>query len=396
MKQKIWNTVSCLLILALLAGNIAQFQLSRKDYSKLEQLSDLIDEKFIGEADPTALDDAAAAAMIAATGDRWSFYTSAADAESFQEQMDNAYVGIGITIQMTEEQDGFLVLKVNPGGPAEEAGILPGDVLVEAAGQRIEGLDLTEGRNLVKGPEGTEVEIRIRRDGQEIPMTVERRSIETVVAEGRMVTEEIGLVSILNFDTRSSEETIAAIEELRSQGAEKLIFDVRFNPGGFVHELVKTLDYLLPEGDLIRTQDYRGRENLDVSGPEFLDMPMAVLVNRDSYSAAEFFAAAMQEYEAAVIVGEKTSGKGYFQITYMLKDGSSVNLSSGKYFTPKGVCLQDVGIVPDVEISVDEETELGILTQTVEDSLDAQLQAAIQALEGAPRHLEVQTVSDAA
>lgn len=390
MKQKVFNITACILILALLIGNVVQFQLHSREDSKLTELSALIDERFIGEADPVAIGDAAAAAMIEATGDRWSFYTPAKDAQSFKEQMDNAYVGVGITIRVAEDNSGYLVLKVNPGSPAEQSGILPGDILVEVEGQRTADLPMDDGRNLVRGPEGSKVKLTISRDGVEIPMDVERRNIQTVVAEGRMVTKDIGMVTILNFDTRSSDETIAAIENLRSQGAQKLIFDVRFNPGGFVHELVATLDYLLPEGDLIRTEDYQGRSTVETSDQSYLDMPMAVLVNQDSYSAAEFFAAAMQEYGAAEIIGTKTSGKGYFQITYYLSDGSSVNLSTGKYFTPKGVCLQDIGIVPDVEVTIDEELELKILGQMAEDGEDTQLQAAIEALSEGPRQLSTE------
>lgn len=391
MKQRIWNTILIILVVLLAILNAVQLTLRKTEVSKLDQLQALIDEKFVGEADPEALGDAAAAAMIEATGDRWSFYTPAKDAQSFQEQMDNAYVGVGITIRMTEDESGFLVMKVNPESPAEEAGILAGDIIVEVSGQKTGEIGMEAGRNLVRGPEGTYVDMVILREGRELPMHVERRSIETVVAEGRMVTDTIGLVSILNFDTRSSQETIAAIEALQAQGADKLIFDVRFNPGGFVHEMVNTLDYLLPEGDLITTVSYKGDKVVDTSDEDFLDLPMVVLVNKDSYSAAEFFAAAMQEYGAAKVVGEKTSGKGYFQITYRLNDGSSVNLSSGKYFTPKGVCLQDIGLTPDVEITVDEETGFAILAQLIEDEADPQLQAAIRLLqEVEPLHLSTE------
>ena len=160
----------------------------------------------------------------------------------------------------------------------------------------------------------------------------------------------IGLVRIYNFDDRCADESVAAIEALMEQGADRIIFDVRNNGGGYAHEMVELLDYLLPQGDLFRTVDYAGRENVDTSDKACLDIPMAVLVNSESYSAAEFFAAALRDYDAAVIVGEQTSGKGYFQNTFKLNDGSAVALSTGKYFTPKGISLEGVGITPDVEI----------------------------------------------
>ena len=195
-----------------------------------------------------------------------------------------------------------------------------------------------------------------------------------------MLTDKIGLVTIENFDERCAEESIAAIETLLKNGAEKLIFDVRNNPGGYASELVKLLDYLLPEGDLFRTVRYDGKEHVDTSDADCLELPMAVLVNTSSYSAAEFFAAALREYEAATVVGEQTVGKGYFQSTYQLSDGSAVALSIGKYFTPKGVSLAENGITPDVVVTVDEETAQGIYYGTLTPEEDPQIQAAIKAL----------------
>ena len=384
MKKKIWNGVLYTLLGVLLITNVVQFVSYRNSFSKLDQLEELISQRFIGEYDETVLEDMAAAAMIQATGDRWSFYVPADQFDAFQEQMNNAYVGIGITIRPQEDGSGFLILSVTPGSPAEEAGILPGDAMVEIQGQSTEGMDGDGARNLVRGPEGTTVEIAVLREGEKLPLTVERRQIETPVAEGRMVTDDIGLVTIYNFDSRCSQETIASIEDLRTQGAQKLIFDVRYNPGGYAHELVKVLDYLLPEGDLFRTVDYAGREHVDTSDANYLDMPMAVLVNGDSYSAAEFFAAALRDYDAAVIVGEQTCGKGYFQQTSRLNDGSSVNLSVGKDCPPTGESLAGIGITPDVELSVDEETAFGIQAGIIADQDDPQLQAAIQALQQEP------------
>jgi len=187
-------------------------------------------------------------------------------------------------------------------------------------------------------------------------------------------------VTIENFDDRCAAETIAAIESLLEQGVESLIFDVRNNPGGYAHELVELLDYLLPEGDLFRTVDYKGVEDVEISDAACLDIPMAVLVNGESYSAAEFFAAALQEYEAATVVGEKTTGKGHFQSTFLLSDGSAVALSIGKYYTPKGVSLEGVGIVPDVVVPVEPETAREIYYGRLTPEEDPQIQEALEAL----------------
>lgn len=350
--------------------------------SKLEQLESLLLEKFIGEAERTQIEDAAADAMVNALGDRWSYYIPANEFAAYEEQMANAYVGIGITIQVAEDGTGFLIVKVNEGGPADEAGLLAGDIITEIEGQCAAGMDTTSARNLVRGEEGTQVQLAVWREGVTKDVSVTRMEVRTPVATAAMLDGGVGMITIANFDSRCAEETIAAIEQLLDQGARYLIFDVRFNPGGYASELVKVLDYLLPEGELFRTVDYAGREEVDTSDVDCLEgIPMAVLVNGESYSAAEFFAAALREYDAAVVIGERTVGKGYFQRTYELNDGSAVGLSVGKYFTPKGVSLaEEGGIVPDVEVSVDDETAAAIYAGIQDPATDPQIQAAIEEL----------------
>ena len=345
----------------------------QQNMSKLTVLEQLILDRFIGEADQVAMEDAAANAMVNSLGDRWSYYIPADEYEAYMEQMRNSYVGVGITITM--EKDGSIkVVGVVAGGPAEEAGMQVNDIIIEVDGQSIVGMSPDDSKKLIQGEENTAVKITVLRNEQERTMEVTRRAIRTPVVEARLLDHQIGLVSIANFNSNCASATIAAIEDLMAQGAQKLIFDVRNNPGGYAEELVKVLDYLLPEGKLFTTVDYTGAEHTDMSDAKCLDLPMAVLVNGNSYSAAEFFAAAMSEYDAAVIVGEKTSGKGYFQSTYQLPDGSAVGLSIGKYYTPKGESLADVGITPDIPVTPDE-------NQTGSEPIqDAQLQAAVKAM----------------
>ena len=350
------------------------------DASKLEQLKDMLTERYIGGADEKALEDAAAHAMVSATGDRWSYYIPADQYQAYVETMENAYVGIGITIQAAEDNSGFLVTKVNAGGSAEEAGVLAGDVIIAIEGQSAAEMTSEEARNLVRGEENTAVNMTFRRGEETLELSIVRKKVQVEVATGKLLEGNIGLVTINNFDLRCSEETIAAIEMLLEQGATSLIFDVRNNPGGYAKQLVEVLDYLLPEGELFRTVDYTGAEDVDMSDAACLDIPMAVLVNAESYSAAEFFAAALKDYDAAIVVGEKTCGKGYYQVNYLLLDGSAVSISIGEYFTPKGENLANVGVTPDVEIAVDEETFLAIYAGTLDPMEDPQILAAMDAL----------------
>ena len=380
--QKFMSYVVVAVLASILTMAVNHEPAAATPQSKLDQLEQLILDKFIGEADKTAMEDAAAYAMVDALGDRWSYYIPAAEYSSYLEQMNNSYVGIGVTIQVMEDDSGFLVTKVNEGGPADQAGMLPGDLFVAVDGTDVRGWDVNDCSALVKGEENTTVDITVIRAGEEITLTVPRMLVETPVATARMLEGNIGLITIANFDLRCADETIAAMDSLLEQGAEMLIYDVRFNPGGYVHELCNVLDHILPQGDLFRSVNYAGHESLETSDEKCIEgIPMAVLINGESYSAAEFFAAALREYEYAIIVGEPTTGKGYFQQTTVLNDGSAVGLSMGKYFTPKGVSLAEVGgLTPDVVVTVDEDTAVGIYAGTLDPMEDPQILAAIEAM----------------
>lgn len=381
--KKVWQILSYILVAALAAlVTLYFFGASPEDgkASKLDTLSGLIEERFIGEADRTAYEDAAAAAMVAALGDEWSYYIPASQYQAHVESVSNAYVGIGITITVSEDGTGFLITKVNPGGPADEAGMEPGDVIIGIEGQSASGMDAAQARDLVRGEVNTQVRLTVRRENRELEMNVTRMEVLSPVALGQMLPDKIGLITIANFDDRCYDETKAAIDSLLDQGATALIFDVRNNPGGYKHELVNVLDYLLPAGPLFRSEFYTGEVTVDKSDASCLDIPMAVLVNESSFSAAEFFAAALSEYDAAIVVGQQTYGKGYFQTTIQLGDGSAVGLSVGRYTTPNGVSLAGVGITPDVVVEVDEETGFAIYAGTLEPQDDPQIQAAVDAL----------------
>lgn len=365
--------VALIAITVTMAVLLGIFADQKQGQSKLDVLEQLIQEYFIGEVDQTAMEDAAASAMVAALGDRWSYYISADAYAAYMEQMNNAYVGVGITV--TAQADGsILVVEVTAGGPAEESGMNAGDVIIKVDDQSVLGMEITESKKLIQGKENTTVQMTVLRDGQEQILQMTRKTIRTPVAEGQMLSENIGLITISNFNSNCAAETIEQIEALTAQGATKLIFDVRDNPGGYASEMVEVLDYLLPEGKLFTTVDYSGEENTDMSDADCLNIPMAVLVNGSSYSAAEFFAAALSEYDAAVIVGEKTCGKGYFQNIFQLSDGSAVGLSIGKYYTPKGESLAGVGVTPDIPVAL-ENGHAGL-----EPLEDPQILAAIEAL----------------
>ena len=359
------------ILVAALASGVTWFAASMAPSSKLEQLSSLIDRKFIGQTDKASREDAAAAAMVDSLGDRWSVYIPADQYAAHVDNQNNEYVGVGITIQKRADGKGFDILKVEPEGPSQKAGILAGDILTHLDGQPVTDLEASDLRQQILGQKDTQVRLRVLRGDQTLDFSVARQTVHRTAAEGKLLEDNVGLVTITNFHTGAGAEIIEQVDALVEQGAQALIFDVRDNPGGFVEEMVQALDHLLPEGILFQSVDYKGAERVDRSDAACLELPMAVLINAQSYSAAELFAAALSEYDWAVTVGQPTTGKGYFQYTLKLMDGSAVSLSTGKYVTPKGVSLAETGgMQPDIPV------------EAAADGEDLQLLAAVEALTG--------------
>lgn len=342
----------------------------------------VIRANFVAETDAQALTDAALTAAVASLDDRWSYYMDEDTYEAYQDTATNRYQGIGVTISKDEATGGFLVSSVTRDGPADRAGIVKGDILLA-----VDGVDVTAGttediRELIQADFGKEAVVTVLHgDGTREDMAVSCEEIYDNPVDYELLEGNVAYVAIENFRAGAGEEAVLAVEELLEQGAECLILDVRSNPGGQVTELVALLDYLLPEGDLFIRADKKGREVVESSDEECLEMPMAVLVNESSYSAAEFFAAALQEYDWAVVVGEQTTGKARSQVTIPLLDGGAVHVSRYTYLTPNRVDLYEAGgVVPDVEVSLTEEVRLEFDTGWLEPGDDPQVLAAIDAL----------------
>ncbi|MBE6984073.1 MAG: S41 family peptidase [Ruminococcaceae bacterium] len=347
--------------------------------SKVDEIIDLFDTYYVDEYETENLDDYLAAAAVAASGDRWSGYMTADEYAASLEEDNNAYVGIGVTVQLVNDDDeGFTIIDVTPNGAAMEAGVEINDMIVAVEGQNAIELGMDGLKKMIRGEEGTDVTITFLRDGETFDLTITRKQIDIQVLEYELLEDGVGYIKLAQFTKNTASMTIAAIEYLQEEGATSLVFDMRFNPGGFKYELVTLLDYLLPEGPLFRSVDYTGKEEVDKSDENCLEMPMAVLINEDSYSAAEFFAAALQEYKWATIVGTQTTGKANYQETFVLSDGSAVRISTGHYQTPNGVTLEGLGVTPDIVVEVDDETYYDIYYDRAED--DPQLDAAISAV----------------
>ena len=306
-----------------------------------------INDRFVGEYDKDAVADAALNGMVESLGDRWSYYADPETYAALRERRSNSYVGIGVTV--TYEQDGLHIQEVAEGGPAQAAGLLAGEIITTADGNDLTGENVYNGTGLIRGEEGTQVVLTVLdATGVTRRVTVTRARLKTQPVSYELLEGGVGYVSLDNFYDGSAQHVKAAVEELQAQGATSLLFDLRDNPGGYLEELLDLLDYLLPEGDIFRSGDRSGPQKTTTSDAACVDLPMAVLVNADSYSAAELFAAQLRESAGAVIVGETTCGKGYSQQSFELPGERGINISTKTYYTGAGQSLIGVGVVPDI------------------------------------------------
>ena len=348
---------------------------------KLAEAADIIRENYIGEYEESELTDRAIDAMVASLNDRWSYYMTAEEVAAYEMSSRNSYGGIGIVVQDSEDNVAR-VLKVYEHSPAGAAGVFPGSLFLAVNGQDVSGMDKDSVVDLVRSAIAQgQVDLRfLCPDGSEREYSLTPGDVYTEPVRFQALPSGLGYVRVENFEGRSAESAIAAVESLQARQVPGIIFDVRENPGGQLSELLKLLDYILPEGKLFISRNIDGSEDIDYSQPSCVELPMVVLINEDSYSAAEFFAAALREYDWAELVGAQTSGKGYAQITVPMTDGSAIHISHIAYFTPKGVCLAGVGLTPDLSVELGEEERTLLYYDMLPLEEDPQLAAAEQLL----------------
>lgn len=338
------------------------------DARRYVEIEKIIDDNYIGDADYNELYNAAAAAMVKSIGDKWSYFMNAEEYEAYKLSSSNEYSGIGVSVKVNSSGE-FEVFSVEESSPAANAGIAVGDIITAIDGEDVSDKTLEDVSLLIRSKVNKDFPMTLESGGDTKTVTVACEIIYKNPVSARLLDGNIGYINISNFEAGSSENTKKAIEQLLQTGATSFIFDVRNNPGGLLTELVDLLDYILPEGDLFISVDKSGKETVQTSDKVSLKNKMIVLVNGNSYSAAEFFAAALQEYNWATVVGEQTTGKARSQITLELSDGSAVHISTHKYLTPNRVDLAEAGgVTPDIAVAQDDE------------KTDKQLETAINAL----------------
>lgn len=323
-----------------------------RNAKKYMEIESVLENNFVDEVNDEDVYNGAAAAMVRSLGDKWSYYMTPAEYEAYKLSAANEYAGIGVTIQI-DEDGRFKITSVQEGTPAAEAGLEEGQYLVSVDGEEVSGMSLSDVSTLIRSKLNTDFKVGIEdKKGDETTVTLACTVIYKTAVSSKMLEKNIGYVRITNFEAGSSADAINAIESLLSIGSEYFIFDLRDNPGGLLSELKSLLDYILPEGDMFVSIDREGNESVTQSDKICLKYNMCVLVNENTYSAAEFFAAALQEYEWASVVGMQTTGKARSQITVELSDGSAVHISTNKYLTPERVDLAEAGgITPDYIVS---------------------------------------------
>ena len=349
-------------------------------YEKLEEMEEIINQNFLDEVDQEYVENYLYTGLIYGLSDPYAAYYSAEEFESLLDSSNGSYCGIGAMFSQSMQTGIISVVKVYEGFPAMEAGMRPGDLLYAVEGVEATGQDLTKLVSEIKGPEGTTVHLTMVRDGEPeyLEMDVERRPIEVPTVEAEMLDDQIGYIAVSEFDTVTSGQFEAAIEQLKGQGMQGLIIDLRNNGGGVVRAVTAMADLLLPEGLIVYTEDKHGNRIEVYSDAEHsFDQPLVVLVNGNSASASEIFAGAIKDYGVGTIVGTQTYGKGIVQQPFQLKDGTAIKLTISKYYTPNGNDIHDVGIAPDVEVELAEELR-GKAVITHEE--DNQLQTAMDVI----------------
>ena len=365
-------------------GNVLSLFLKRNsklDYKKIEEktsvLQNIIDRYFLFDEDMTKVEDGIYAGMMNGLGDPYTVYYTKEEYKALNEDTEGKYSGIGAVVSQNPNTKIITIVKIFENSPANDAGLQVGDIIYKIDGEEVAGTDMDIlVKTKIRGEEGTSFKMTVLRgdERKEVELDLTRRSIEVETVAGKMLDNNIGYIAVSQFDAVTSEQFKSNIESLQSQGMTKLIVDLRGNPGGLLDQVVDMLDYILPDGLVLYTEDkYGKREEYYSDGSHELKIPMVVLVNENSASASEVFTATFRDFEWGTVVGKTTFGKGIVQNVLPLGDGTAVKITTQHYYPPSGYDLHKVGIKPDLEVDLNEGAKIGT------DS-DNQLSAAIDIL----------------
>ena len=374
-------------ILTVLAGGgIKAVQYCRSDEilsdlaftQKIKYLENMIDEEYLGEISTDKLEEGVYAGLIYGLGDVYSRYYTKDEYEQESVTTEGSYVGIGVAMQKYTA-GGVQIVECYKGSTAEEAGVKVDDVITAINGEDITDTELQDVVSMIKDNEDKDVVLTVQRKGEDTQeITVKVSNVELPSVFGEMLDENTGYIQITEFKGVTVEQYEEIFADLKEQGMERLVVDLRDNPGGLLNVVCDILRDILPEGLIVYTEDKNGNRSEETcDGKNPLDMPLAVLVNGNSASASEIFAGAVKDYGIGTIVGTTTYGKGVVQSIRQLSDGSAVKLTIANYYTPKGNSINKTGIRPDVEVELSPEL---LNQEEITHEEDNQLQAALNSL----------------
>ena len=349
---------------------------------KAKYIEDTVKESYTGDIDDDQMEEYMYKGMMASLGDPYSAYYTSEEYEELTTETTGSYEGIGVVMQQDVNTGEVKVVRCYEGAPGEKAGLLPEDVLVEVNGESVSGMELSEVVDKVKNSQDQVAHLTIAREGESeyLEIDVHLEEVNIPVVQSEMLEDNIGYIALYEFTEQTEPQYMEAFEALKDQGMERLIIDVRNNPGGLLTSVCDILEDILPEGLIVYTEDKNGeREEYTCDGENELDIPLAVLVNGNSASASEIFAGAIQDYSKGTIVGTTTFGKGIVQSLIPFNDGSAIKTTTAKYYTPSGKCIHGTGIQPDVEVELSEGLEQETSISHEEDN---QLQKAIEVVKG--------------
>ncbi|WP_027356288.1 S41 family peptidase [Desulfofundulus thermocisternus] len=356
------------LVIVVFGGMLAS---NYKHLGTLLEVIHLVRTRYLEPVNATTLVDGAIRGLVKSLNDPYSVYLDPGEYARLQEQIRGSFGGLGILVGIKEDQ--LTVMRAYEGTPAYRKGIRQGDVIVRIDGRDARGMDLDTAVSLMRGPVGTEVKLTITRKGAPQPWDVNlvREEISVPTVEGRMIPGKgIGYISLTQFTEKTPDELESTITRLKKEGMRAVLLDLRNNPGGELRSAVKVAGYFIPRGPVVYIQYRSGREETYSSEGKNLNLPLVVLINRASASAAEILAGAVKDTGSGILVGEKTFGKGIVQTVYELDNGAALKLTTARYLTPARHDINKKGIVPDV-----------VVEQEPQAQVDLQLERAIQILE---------------
>ncbi len=334
-------------------GALGFYWYSQMNVDVLTAAKNLVTENYVDtltDEQINEMNDAALTAMVASLNDPYSYYFDMENYDNFEENNEEEYVGIGVNVEFNANTKTLTVTSPTSGSPAQRAGVLPRDIIKGVDDITIEKHGYDAVIDYIKGGnEGDVIKLHILRGEEEKTIPVTREKIVTQTIFSKMLDSAVGFIKITKFQHNSVEDFSAAITKLKGSGAKAIIIDLRNNPGGYADSVLKMTDMLLPKGTIAYLEDNKGRREYFESDAACINMPMAVLINEGTASAAELMAGSLQAYELATVVGKKSYGKAVGQTPIMLTEETAIYLTTARYYTPKGECIDKIGIVPDIE-----------------------------------------------